>query len=130
MQGIQSSNDTRVGLARTICIRFMYGIFDRDLTKYMAIYGVYIYGSGQPNTRGSRKRGTTHLPAILQFTLHRELQATAGALKQLLAGQHLDGACTHHGACDHHLSHIVLGRCERALCVVILYVGGYEDVKM
>ena len=31
-----------VGLARTIYIRFIYGIFGRESTKYTAIYGVYI----------------------------------------------------------------------------------------
>ena len=39
-----------VGLARTIYIRFIYGISGREITKYMVIYGVfiYLYGSGQP----------------------------------------------------------------------------------
>jgi len=31
-----------VGLARTIYIRCINGIFDREITKYTAIYGVYI----------------------------------------------------------------------------------------
>jgi len=31
-----------VGLARTIYIRFTYGIFGREITKYTVIYGVYI----------------------------------------------------------------------------------------
>jgi len=31
-------------------IRCIYGIFGREITKYMAIYTVYIYGSGQPYT--------------------------------------------------------------------------------
>ena len=31
-----------LGLARTIFIRCTYGIFDREITKYMVIYGVYI----------------------------------------------------------------------------------------
>jgi len=29
-------------LARTIYIRFIYGIFGREITKYTAIYGIYI----------------------------------------------------------------------------------------
>jgi hypothetical protein len=33
---------TRLGLARTINIRCTYGIFGREITKYMVIYGVYI----------------------------------------------------------------------------------------
>jgi len=36
-----------LGLARTIYIRCIYGIFDREITKYTVIR-VYIYGSGQP----------------------------------------------------------------------------------
>jgi hypothetical protein len=31
-----------VGLARTIYIRCVYGIFGREITKYTVIYGVYI----------------------------------------------------------------------------------------
>jgi hypothetical protein len=31
-----------LGLARTIYIRFIYGFFGREITKYTAIYGVYI----------------------------------------------------------------------------------------
>jgi hypothetical protein len=30
------------GLAKTICIRCVYGIFGREITKYTVIYGVYI----------------------------------------------------------------------------------------
>jgi len=47
-----------IGLARTIHIRCIYGIFGREITKYTVIYAytVYmwfwptltIYGSGQP----------------------------------------------------------------------------------
>ena len=33
---------TLVGLARTIYIRCIYGIFGRGITKYTVIYGVYI----------------------------------------------------------------------------------------
>ena len=33
---------TCIGLARTIYIRCTYGIFGREITKYMVIYGVYI----------------------------------------------------------------------------------------
>ena len=33
---------TRVGLARTIYIRCIYGNFGREITKYTVIYGVYI----------------------------------------------------------------------------------------
>jgi len=40
--------DAWLGLARTIYIRFMYGIFGREITEYTVIYSVYIYGSGQP----------------------------------------------------------------------------------
>ena len=32
-----------LGLARTIYIRCMYSIFGREITKYMVIYGVYIW---------------------------------------------------------------------------------------
>jgi hypothetical protein len=32
----------RIGLARTIYIRFIYGIFGRESTKYTVIYDVYI----------------------------------------------------------------------------------------
>ena len=35
-------NNALVGLARTIYIRFIYGFFGREITKYTAIYGVYI----------------------------------------------------------------------------------------
>jgi hypothetical protein len=35
-------DDLHVGLARTIYIRFTYGIFGREITKYTVIYGVYI----------------------------------------------------------------------------------------
>ena len=35
-------NDVLVGLARTIYIRCLYGIFGREITKYTVIYGVYI----------------------------------------------------------------------------------------
>jgi hypothetical protein len=31
-----------IGLARTIYIRFKYGIFGREITKYTVIYGVYL----------------------------------------------------------------------------------------
>jgi len=31
-----------LGLARTIYIRFTYGIFGREITNYTVIYGVYI----------------------------------------------------------------------------------------
>ena len=31
-----------VGLARTIYIRCIYGIFGREIIKYTVIYGVYI----------------------------------------------------------------------------------------
>jgi len=31
-----------VGLARTIYLRCIYGIFSREITKYTVIYGVYI----------------------------------------------------------------------------------------
>jgi hypothetical protein len=34
-------HDIFVGLARTIYIRCMYGIFDREIIKYTVIYGVY-----------------------------------------------------------------------------------------
>jgi len=37
-----------LGLARTIYVRCIYVIFGKEITKYTAIYGVYIYGSGQP----------------------------------------------------------------------------------
>jgi hypothetical protein len=33
---------TFIGLARTIYIRFIYGIFGREITKYTVIYGVYV----------------------------------------------------------------------------------------
>jgi hypothetical protein len=33
---------TLLGLARTIYIRCIYGIFGREVTKYTVIYGVYI----------------------------------------------------------------------------------------
>jgi len=33
---------TYIGLARTIYIRCIYGIFGREITKYTVIYGVYI----------------------------------------------------------------------------------------
>jgi len=32
----------QVGLARTIYIRCIYGIFGRKITKYTVIYGIYI----------------------------------------------------------------------------------------
>jgi len=32
----------QTGLARTIYIRCIYGIFGREITKYTVIYGVYI----------------------------------------------------------------------------------------
>ena len=51
---------TCVGLARTIHIRCMYGIFGREITKYTVIYGVYIYGSGQPYTCAARTHGHEH----------------------------------------------------------------------
>jgi hypothetical protein len=38
-----------LGLARTICKWCIYGNFGKGSTKYMVLYGVYIYGSGQPN---------------------------------------------------------------------------------
>jgi len=31
-----------IGLARTIYIRCMYGVFSREITKYTVIYGVNI----------------------------------------------------------------------------------------
>ena len=34
--------DVLLGLARTIYIRCMYGIFGRENTEYTVIYGVYI----------------------------------------------------------------------------------------
>ena len=35
-------NNALVGLARTIYIRFIYGIFGREIIKYTVIYGVDI----------------------------------------------------------------------------------------
>ena len=49
-----------VGLARTINIRFIYGIFDRKITKYTVIYGVYIYDSGQPYVHAYAEEIHTH----------------------------------------------------------------------
>jgi hypothetical protein len=37
-----SAHGVWIGLARTIYIRCMYGIFSRELAKYTVIYGVYI----------------------------------------------------------------------------------------
>ena len=37
-----SKSDARVGLARTICIRGLYDIFGRDITKCTVIYGAYM----------------------------------------------------------------------------------------
>jgi len=34
-------NHIDTGLARTIYIRFIYGIFGREIAKYTVIYGVY-----------------------------------------------------------------------------------------
>jgi hypothetical protein len=36
------STAVQLGLARTICIRCVYGIFGREITKYTVIYCVYI----------------------------------------------------------------------------------------
>jgi hypothetical protein len=36
-----------VGLARTIYIRCICGMFGRNFTKYMVIDGAYLYGSGR-----------------------------------------------------------------------------------
>jgi len=41
----------QLGLARTICIRCIYGIFGREITgksPNIRSYTVYLYGSGQP----------------------------------------------------------------------------------
>ena len=35
-------------MARTIFLRFIYGNFSRDITKYTVTFDVYIYGPGQP----------------------------------------------------------------------------------
>jgi len=35
---------TQLGLARTIYIRCIHGVFGREATKYTVIYGVCIYG--------------------------------------------------------------------------------------
>ena len=40
-------NDRCVGLARTIYIQFIYGIFGRESPNIRS-YTVYIYGSGKP----------------------------------------------------------------------------------
>jgi len=37
-----------VGLARTMYLRCVYGIFGWEITLNTVIYGVYLYGSGQP----------------------------------------------------------------------------------
>jgi hypothetical protein len=34
--------DERLGLARTLCIRCIYSIVSRNITRYAVIYGVYI----------------------------------------------------------------------------------------
>jgi hypothetical protein len=34
--------DRWIGLARTIYIRCIYGVFGREITRYTVIYGVYI----------------------------------------------------------------------------------------
>jgi len=41
-------DSTRLGLDRTIYIWCIYGILGREITNYTVVYGVYIYGSGQP----------------------------------------------------------------------------------
>jgi hypothetical protein len=41
-----------VGWARTIYIRCIYGVFAREITKHTGMYGIYIYGSGQPYIYG------------------------------------------------------------------------------
>jgi len=43
-----------VGLARTMYLRCVYGIFGWEITLNTVIYGVYLYGSGQPYMHGVR----------------------------------------------------------------------------
>ena len=50
MERLSTVTCTRVGLARTIYMGCVCGIFGREITKYTVIYGVHIYGSGQPYT--------------------------------------------------------------------------------
>ena len=42
MQCTQGYDITKLGLARTIYIRYIYGIFGREIIQYTVIYGVYI----------------------------------------------------------------------------------------
>ena len=45
-----------IGLARTIYIRFIYGIFGREITKYTAIYGIYTVLANPMYTRSFLQR--------------------------------------------------------------------------
>ena len=40
---VPPSHQSSPGLARTICIRCVYGVFGRETTKFMVIYGVSIW---------------------------------------------------------------------------------------
>ena len=62
---LPANNTVYIELARTIYIyiRCIYGKFGREITQCMVMYGVYVYGSGQPY-----KQTLSHssfLPSIL-----------------------------------------------------------------
>jgi len=61
MERLSTVTCTRVGLARTIYMGCVCGIFGREITKYTVIYGVHIYGSGQPYTRKMGYKGVRGL---------------------------------------------------------------------
>jgi len=56
-----------IGLAITIYIRCVYGISGREITKYTVIYGVYIYGLGNPTHWHARAVSAPQAPLVEQW---------------------------------------------------------------
>ena len=94
------STAVQLGLARTICIRCVYGIFGRDIIKYTVnIYGVYIYGFGQPYT--SRRpalwlEGQQNFHAWISHNKSQNVCSNLGSVLQLtpVQSQHPHGMLT------------------------------------
>ena len=71
------ANPTHViclGLARTIYIRCIYGIFGREITKYTVIYGVYV--RFWPTLHMSYRTATTRLLCLCPRTSKHSIQHT------------------------------------------------------
>jgi hypothetical protein len=77
---------TSLGLARTIYIRFIYGIFGRKITVYTVIYGAYIrfwptvYISFHPNKHVLHRENAAPLTVAASYAKRTHTERTEGSL--------------------------------------------------